>query len=110
MVKDSESEREYVVGYRRPPRHTQFKPGQSGNAYGRPRRKRTFAEAVQKEVNRSIIIEEGNQRRKVTKLDAIVKRTTVKALNGDAKATELIVKALDPRQSSPTDELSPSSS
>src|SRR5215213_6143909 len=27
----------YEVGYRKPPRHTQFKPGQSGNPKGRPR-------------------------------------------------------------------------
>ncbi len=28
----------YEVGYRKPPRHTQFQKGQSGNPGGRPRR------------------------------------------------------------------------
>jgi hypothetical protein len=30
--------REFIVGYRRPPEATRFKPGQSGNAKGRPKR------------------------------------------------------------------------
>jgi Family of unknown function (DUF5681) len=30
------------VGYCRPPRHTQFRPGQSGNPSGRPKRRRSF--------------------------------------------------------------------
>jgi hypothetical protein len=28
---------DYEVGYRRPPKHTRFKPGQSGNPLGRPK-------------------------------------------------------------------------
>jgi hypothetical protein len=31
-------EKEAPVGYRRPPRHTQFKPGQSGNPKGQSRK------------------------------------------------------------------------
>lgn len=30
----------YAVGYRRPPQHSRFKPGQSGNRKGRPPRRR----------------------------------------------------------------------
>jgi len=32
----SESEREYAANYRKPPLHTRFKKGQSGNPPGRP--------------------------------------------------------------------------
>ncbi len=33
---------EYEVGYKRPPKHTQFKLGQSGNMKGRPKGTRNF--------------------------------------------------------------------
>ena len=32
----SESKREYAANYRKPPEHTRFKKGQSGNPRGRP--------------------------------------------------------------------------
>ena len=37
-----ENDQEYPVGYRKTPKHTQFKPGQSGNPKGRPRKSTTF--------------------------------------------------------------------
>jgi hypothetical protein len=98
---------EYLVGYKRPPRHTQFKPGQSGNLNGRPKKGTTFAEAFQKELHTSITILEGGKRRKVTKLAAIAKQQTNKAVGGDAKATAMVMNAVEPRQFDPTDSLSP---
>ena len=32
----------YEVGYGRPPRHSQFRPGESGNPGGRPKGRRSF--------------------------------------------------------------------
>jgi hypothetical protein len=34
---------DYEVGYKKPPVHSQFKPGQSGNLSGRPKRVRELA-------------------------------------------------------------------
>lgn len=55
---------ESPVGYKKPPRHTRFKPGQSGNPNGRPRKKVTLAESIQKELNTRITVNEGGKQRR----------------------------------------------
>jgi hypothetical protein len=37
--RDDEPEPQGRIGYRRPPKHSRFKPGQSGNLKGRPKRR-----------------------------------------------------------------------
>lgn len=99
---------DFPVGYGKPPHQTRFKPGRSGNPDGRPRKKAdTFAEMLERELNTQITIHEGGKPRKVTKLHAIVKQQTIKAINGDFKAAALVMKAVEPRQFDPMDNLSP---
>jgi RNA polymerase-interacting CarD/CdnL/TRCF family regulator len=87
-------------GYKRPPLHTQFKPGQSGNPSGRPKKKgTTLVEALERELSRKISVVEGGERQKITKLDAIVKQQTNKAASGDVKATALLLGILEKRES-----------
>jgi hypothetical protein len=95
-------------GYKRPPLHTQFKPGQSGNPSGRPKKKATtFVEALERELSRKISVVEGGERQKISKLDAIVKQQTNKAASGDLKATALLLGVLAKRQSEGLETLPP---
>ena len=99
---------DYQVGYKNPPRATQFKPGQSGNPNGRPKGKAmTFAESIEKELQATIIANEGGTPRRMSKLQAIAKQQTNKALRGDHKATELLIRAVEPRAFEQIDNLSP---
>lgn len=100
---------EFEVGYRKPPRRGQFKPGQSGNPAGRPKETAlTFSEAFMKELNTLVHVVEGNKRRLITKLEAIAKQHTNKAAaTGDLKSTALIMRAVEPRESERIDNLSP---
>jgi hypothetical protein len=99
---------DFPVGYRKPPHETRFKPGQSGNPSGRPKKKiTTFAETIERELHTFITANEGGKSIKITKLDAIAKQQTNKAVSGDPKATALVMKAVEPRQFDPIENLSP---
>ena len=82
----------YKSGYGKPPKETQFKPGQSGNPKGRPKNTKNLKTDLKEEIHEHIQITEGGQPKKVSKQRAILKRTVEKALKGDMRATELIIK------------------
>lgn len=62
---------ENEVGYGKPPRTHQFKPGQSGNPKGRPKGAKSEATILYELLHRKIPIREGGKTRKVTVLEAI---------------------------------------
>ena len=99
---------EFPVGYKQPPLHTRFRPGQSGNPSGRPKKKtKTLAELLKKELNTRITVNEGGKQRQITKYQAIVKQQTNKAVTGDLKAAVFVTGAVEPREVDQTDNLSP---
>jgi len=81
----------YPVGYKKPPRQTQFKPGQSGNAKGRPKGSKDSKTVFAKELRTPIPVTENGKRKKITKLEAIIKHTVNKAAGGDPKATVVVL-------------------
>lgn len=78
--------KDYTVGYKRPPVETQFKPGQSGNPAGRPRGSRNMKTAVRQVINTEVTVTVGGKRRQMTLLDALVYRLFNTAVTGDMKA------------------------
>jgi hypothetical protein len=89
--KDNYETCEYEVGYGKPPRHTQFQPGRSGNPNGRPKKKTSFDDDVDRELSTSITVLENGERRRITKQRAIAKQHVNRALGGDVRSTELLV-------------------
>lgn len=76
----------YEVGYGKPPRRTQFKPGQSGNPRGRPRGQRNLSTMLKEALNEKVTLREGDRTRKVPKALAILLRILNNALQGEPKA------------------------
>ena len=80
---------DYEVGYGRPPPHTRFKPGQSGNPKGRARGARDvktlLEEALRQEFLEKVTVVEGGKRRTMTKLQVIVKTNANKAAKGEGR-------------------------
>ena len=67
----------YDTGYGKPPKHTQFKPGHSGNPRGRPRGQQNFKTVIEQALNEKITIREGDRTRKVTRMEATSVRSLV---------------------------------
>jgi len=81
----------YKVGYGRPPLHTRFRPGQSGNADGRPKGARNLASVLEQELNAPVTINENGQRKTVTKLEAAIKQLVKMGLSGDLRALQQLL-------------------
>jgi hypothetical protein len=77
---------DYDVGYRRPPRHSQFRKGQSGNPRGRPKGSQGTARLARRILNEKIPIRENGKRRIITKWEAALKQLANKAAAGDLRA------------------------
>jgi len=85
------SSNDYEVGYGRPPVHTRFKPGQSGNPAGRPKGARNFATEIAAELKEAILVKEGGVTKRVSKRRAMIKRQAERALQGDTRAFSCLV-------------------
>lgn len=97
---------QYEIGYKKPPHDTRFKPGQSGNPKGRPKRVTTLAETLEKELLAQVtMVEEGGKRRKISKLEAILKQHINNAAKGDLKAAALVLSLLRAQPAGASDNL-----
>ncbi len=81
----------YQVGYGKPPKHTQFKPGKSGNAKGRPKGAKNLKTELAEELAEKIPLKEAGKLKKVSKQRAMIKSLAAKAISGDSKAAALIL-------------------
>lgn len=87
---------EYRVGYGKPPRHSQFKPGQSGNKQGRPVKIRPSVQDIfSAELRRTYPIERNGKQEYLSMDRLIVLQLLRAAAKGNQKAIAIVLPMID---------------
>ncbi len=72
---------DYEIGYGKPPKYTQFKPGRSGNAKGRPKGAKNLKTDLKEKLQEKIAIKESGAPKTVSKQRAMIKAQMVEAVH-----------------------------
>ncbi len=82
----TEIQPKYEVGYGRPPSHSRFKSGVSGNPSGRPKGTPNLKTLFNRILKEEVSLREGAEVRKVTKAEALMRGLILGALKGDTRS------------------------
>ena len=84
----ADDDKDYKVGPGRPPLHTRFRKGQSGNPGGR--RKKQLPALLADALNETVFVTIDGERREITKREAIVHQLVNKSTTADLRATKML--------------------
>ncbi|QYU70755.1 hypothetical protein J4558_11845 [Leptolyngbya sp. 15MV] len=96
----------YEVGYGKPPRHTRFKPGQSGNPRGRPRGAKSLNTLVRGTLTQKVAVRTAAGESRMTRIEAVLHKTVEQAMKGNPRALAELIKlyaSAVPEEKGPTD-------
>ena len=93
MPRDDEGD--YEVGYGKPPHHTRFKTGQSGNPRGRPSGAKNLSTLLNEALSEPVVVvTENGGRKRISKRQASFKQLVNEAAKGNWRALKLLVDIL----------------
>ncbi len=92
MSRRSRGEDQYAVGNKRPPKHSRFKPGQSGNPAGRPKGSTNLKTKIEKELRKSVSVTKNGKPTKMTKGEVIVAQLVESSMKGDVRTTAMVLR------------------
>jgi hypothetical protein len=79
------------VGYGKPPRRHQFKPGQSGNPKGRKKGVKNEVTILQELLQHKVALNERGKTRKIILLEAILRKVAEDCLRGNIKSVGFLL-------------------
>lgn len=88
---DDSDSKDYVVGYCRPPLHSRFQPGRSGNPAGRRKGVRNLMTDVKRTLGTPVKVKEGGRTRTKSTQEGALMVLREKALRGDARALDRLL-------------------
>jgi hypothetical protein len=94
----------YEVGYRKPPPHTRFQKGQSGNPRGRPRESKNWDTLIDQELSARVVVHKSGKRKTISKRAAIATQLVNKAVSGDLRSAQTLLDRA-PNVQGPVEEL-----
>jgi len=81
----------YAIGYGKPPRHSQFKPGQSGNPRGRPKAAKGLKTIVRETMTAKVPVRTAAGERKMSRMEAVMHKTIELAMKGNPRALAQLI-------------------
>jgi hypothetical protein len=87
----SSDNKDEFVGYGRPPRHSRFNPGVSGNPTGRPKGSRNWLVDLINELQADIEISENGRNVRISKQRAVLRTLIDTAAKGDTRAATSVL-------------------
>ncbi len=85
---------DYPVGFAKPPKHTRFRKGQSGNPRGRTPESRKLSSLLEQALSEPVVVSENGRRKKITKGAAMLKQLVNKGASGDPRAIQMLLGTL----------------
>ena len=82
----------YKTGYKKPPKHTRFQKGRSGNPKGRPKVPKNLPALILKIFGEKVVVKSHGKTHSMTKLEAALVQLVNKALSGDIKAFREVIR------------------
>lgn len=84
----------YEIGYGKPPKHTQWQKGQSGNPSGKKTKAETIEATLKKLSAKEIVVHDKGVPVTMTQQEAMCSTVYVKAMNGDIPSAKFITSHL----------------
>jgi hypothetical protein len=80
------------VGFGRPPVHTRFQPGKSGNPSGSRKKSKDMNARLKKAAEEKVEVQEGGRKRKLEKIDLAMTQMMNKAAQGQPAFVKMALK------------------
>ncbi len=88
--KSSESDRNYKVGYGKPPKHSRFQPGHSGNPRGKPAGARHPATILKQTLLEKVVVKQSGREITTTKLQVFIAQIINDAMRAEYFSVRLL--------------------